>query len=64
VGSEHLGSSISVTAVTGIDSCDIAAGGAGNTTARPRRSRSIGSWRGRMDDNDSVKEVEQLELTR
>lgn len=53
-----------MTAVTGVNSCDIAARGAGNTTARPRRSQSIGSWRGRMDGNDSVKEVQQPEHTR
>ena len=57
----HLAAPFTVTAVI---SRDIAAGGAGNTTARPCRSKSIDSWRGRMDDNDSVKEVRQRAFTR
>ena len=57
VRAEQLGASIPVTAVTGVISCGIADGGVGNTTTRPCRSKSDDSWRGRMDDNDSVKEV-------
>lgn len=54
------GPPIPVTAVTGVSCCDAGRRWCGNTTARPCRSKSIGSWRGRMDDNDSVKEVRQL----
>lgn len=49
-----------MTAVTGVSFRDIGPGGAGNTAAGSCRSKFIGRWRGRMEGNDSVKEVEQL----
>lgn len=48
-----------MTTVTGVSSCDIGPGGVGTAAAWSCRSKSIGSWRGRMEGNDSVKEVNQ-----
>ena len=47
-------------AVMAVNSCDVASAGAGNTVSGPCQSGSIRSWRGRMEGNDSVKEVTQL----
>lgn len=46
-----------MTTVTGVCSCDIGPGGVGNAAARSCRSKFPGQWRGRMEGNDSVKEV-------
>ena len=43
--------------VTGVDSCDTPPSGVGNVAEGSCQSKSIGQWRARMDDNDSVKEV-------
>lgn len=46
-----------MTPVTGVESCDIGPGGVGAAADGSCRSKSIDWWRGRMDGNDSVKEV-------
>ncbi len=46
-----------VTAVADVFSCGGALGGARSTTPGSCRSKSIHWWRGRMEGNDSVKEV-------
>lgn len=46
-----------MTTVTGVSSCDIGPGGVGDAAARSCRSKFPGQWRGRMEGNDSVKEV-------
>lgn len=59
MGAGYLAQAVSVTTVTGVSSCDIGPGGVGSAAAWSCRSKSIGSWRGRMEGNDSVKEVKQ-----
>ncbi len=57
MGCEHLASALPVTAVTGGNYCDISPGGVGNAAVGSCQSKITGQWRGRMDGNDSVKEV-------
>lgn len=57
MGRGHVASALPVTAVTGGNYCDIPPGGAGNAAVGSCQSKITGQWRGRMDDNDSVKGV-------
>ncbi len=57
MGRGHLAEALPVTPVTGVESCDIGPGGVGAAAGWSCRSKSIDWWRGRMDGNDSVKEV-------
>ena len=57
MGCEHLASALPVTAVTGGNYCDLSPGGVGTAAVGSCQSKITGQWRGRMDGNDSVKEV-------
>lgn len=56
MGGGHLVQAVPVTAVTGADACDTPPSGVGTVAEGSCQSKSIGQWRARMDDNDSVKE--------
>lgn len=56
MGGGHLVQAVPVTAVTGADACDTPPSGVGTVAEGSCRSKFIGQWRARMDDNDSVKE--------